>query len=100
MDWGVAFICIFFMVTGTLCTLYAHRIGKWSTGLGFYLFKVTPWLNFTGKTWEEIEHQFYDEWPLRGFWLFWLWVMRIAGVILAVSGAFVLALVIIQSLKG
>jgi hypothetical protein len=89
-----ASIGIAFLVLGILITLYVHRFGRWWNGLGFHLLKIAPWLNFLGMTREEAEYQFYDSWPLKGWWLFWVWGMRIMGVLLAAAGAvLILALV-------
>ena len=89
-------MAIAFAVIGILCVMYAHRFGRWFGGLGFYIIRVAPWLNFTGKTREETEHQLYDTWPLRSYWLFWLWGIRILGALLAICGIFVLIVLIMQ----
>jgi len=83
-------MAVTFIVIGIVCTLFIHRIGRWWGGLGFHLFRIAPWLNFTGKTREEAESQFYNSLPLRGYWLFWVWLMRIMGVGLTIFGAIAL----------
>ena len=90
-------IAVSFIVIGIVDTLFIHRIGRWWGRLGFHLHERAPWLNFTGKTKEEVESQFYNSWPLRGYWLFWVWSMRIIGVGLTIFGAIALYALITQS---
>ena len=95
--WVFVIMCLVLMTIGTLSSLYARRIGRWLGSLGFHLFKIAPWLNFTGLTREEAEHQFYNEWPLRGYWLFWLWGVRILGAMMALFGDLILLAIIVKS---
>jgi hypothetical protein len=95
--WVFVAICLIFIVIGTLLALYAGHIGRWWGRLGFHLFKVAPRLNFMGQTREETERQFYDERPTRGYWLFWLWGMRIFGAIMALFSILILITIIAQS---
>ena len=49
---------------------------------------------YEGKTREEFETMFFDKWPHRGFWLLWLWGIRILGAMLALGGATLILLFI------
>ncbi len=89
-------VAITFIIIGTLSALYAHRFGRWWGGLGFYVLKIAPWLNFMGQTRKEAEHQFYESWPLRGYCLFWVLGIQIFAVLIAIGGTVVLFMLITQ----
>ena len=78
-----------FIIIGILCTLYAHRFGKWWILFSFKI-KINPLITYKYQTIEELEHKFFETWPLKAFWLVWLWGIRIFGVMSVIVGAFVL----------
>jgi hypothetical protein len=84
-----------FIVIGTLCTLYAHRFGKW-WALYSFKNKINPFITYKYETIEEFEHKFFEVQPRKAFWLVWVWGMRIMGALLALAGA---AAIIVTSLN-
>ncbi len=94
--WIAISVGIPFMIIGTVCVLYAHRFGRWWIGLNVHLNKISPLFGYSEQNREEIEHNFYDKWPRRGFWLFWLWGMRIMGAGLAIAGALTLLVILLN----
>ncbi len=94
--WIAAIIAVAFVAIGMLMTLYGDRFGRWWGGLGFHIFRIAPWLNISGKTREQAEHEFYDSPPLKYFWLFWVWGMRVFGVLAVVMGLLLFFLLVLQ----
>jgi len=92
MDWSLFLIGIPFLVIGILFVLYANRFGRW---WGIFSFEhrlnyfATKWKD-EGLTREEFEKKAFNTLPHRFFWLFWLWGIRILGVMLAIGGLFVI----------
>jgi len=96
MDFTSLIIGIPFFLIGMICVLFAHRFGR-SLVISCFENKVPPFSNmsqYEGKTREEFETMFFDKWPHRGFWLLWLWGIRILGAMLALGGATLILLFI------
>ena len=89
-------MAISFMVVGIIVILFIHRIAMWLNRASLLIFRVAPWLNFSGK----YEDRFLDEWSksrLHIFETIWVWFLRIAGIILTLGGALILYALISQS---
>ena len=79
-----------FLVIGSLFVLFAGRFGRWLTPYSFE--NKTTFLSKKDKelTKEEYTKKNLDTWPRRGFWLLWLFLIRIIGVMLALGGVFMI----------
>ena len=75
--WIAVSIGILFIIIGILCVLYAHRFGKWWVGFIFENKLILSLYPYKGLSRAEYEKKRFETWPRRGFWLFWLWGIRI-----------------------
>jgi hypothetical protein len=94
----LALLFVSFVIIGTLLALYANRVGRWWIGMNVVLHKKFAWIGYSEQDRVKVEHNVFDKWPGRGFWLFWLWGMRVVGAMIAIVGAIFLALIVLALL--
>jgi len=98
MGWGADILAICFIITGILCVFYTRRFAEWWIRYSYehrLNYFTSKWKD-EGLTREDVESRIFHYQPYRFIWLFWLWGIRIMGVLLAAAGVIVLSLNFIQ----
>lgn len=96
MNWEVIIFGVLFVLLGLGTSIFGDRFGRWCGNLGLGLIEKYPWLNLSGMSKEEAEYQFYEKQPTKAFYRFWLWGMRLTGLLLVACGILLLLAVIFE----
>lgn len=88
MIWELIVIGIVFVITGICILLFIVRFSKWWFKVAINIQVKFPWSEFSGMSREEAEYQYFETQPYKGFYRFWLWGMRIMGMISIAVGFF------------
>jgi hypothetical protein len=78
-----------FLVLGVIMVLFTRRITALINKASLSIFKIAPWLNFSGKN----EAQLLEQWEKLRIHIFetiWIWSIRIIGVIFVVGSILVI----------
>ena len=71
---------ILMLVFGIALTIYMQKIVRWVNRSSLIIFRVAPWLNFSGKTDEKIMRDWNE--PVFHYWeVFIIWLGRIFGIV-------------------
>lgn len=90
MDWIIIALGTVFFFVGTLIVLYIRRFAKWWAGFAFKNKLTYSAYKHQELTKEEYIHKRTNTWPNRGFWLLWLLLINILGIMLALTGVFMI----------
>jgi hypothetical protein len=90
MDLKLFGIGILLVTAGILLILFITRIMKWWAGLVFKYKLTYTAIKHPELTKEDVLRKRTETWPARTYWLVWLFITRLLGIFLALSGIFMI----------
>jgi hypothetical protein len=76
-------------ITGIVMVVFTRRIALLVNKVSLSIFRIAPWLNFSGKN----EEVLLDEWKKSRLYVFeniWVWGMRVIGVVFIIGSILVI----------